>query len=103
MQHNFRETVWPATSGGHFVVAMATHRKPSYTGLEPVTLRRGGKNTKCNAASRITSLVHFCEISQHEVMQINHTAILARLVKRKKMLLRLLLFHLTIIVCIKAK
>lgn len=90
MQHNFRETVWPATSGGHFVVAMATHRKPSYTGLEPVTLRRGGKNTKCNAASRITSLVHFCEISQHEVMQINlHTAILARLVKRKKMLLRL--------------
>ena len=51
--------MWAATSGGHSVVAMATRRKPSYIGLEPVTLRRGGKNTKCNAMSRITSVVHF--------------------------------------------
>ena len=70
-----------ATSGGHSVVAMATHRKPSYIGFEPVTLRRGGKNTQCNATSRITSVVHFCEISQHVVIQVNHTAILGRLIK----------------------
>ena len=81
MQRNFIQTMWPATSGGHFVVAMATHHKPPCIGLEPVTLRRGGKNTKCNATSRITSVVHFCEISQHEVMQDNHAAILDRLVK----------------------
>ena len=81
MQHNFRRTMRAATSGGHSVVAMATHRKPSYVGFEPVTLRRGGKNTKCNATSRITSVVHFCEISQDEVMQVNHTAILGRLIK----------------------
>ena len=71
----------PTTSGGHFVVAMVTHHKPLCIGLEPVTLRRGGKNTKCNATSRITSVVHFCEISQPEVMQDNHAAILDRLVK----------------------
>ena len=97
IQHNFRQIMWPATSAGNFVVAMATHHKPSYIGLESVTLRRGGKNTKCNPTSRITWVVDFCEISWDEVLQVNHTAaILGRLVKRKKILFRLLLFHLTI-------